>query len=124
MQHRRNLLIPDTLADVCDPDRIALIVYDMQVGVVDQLADGQQVTERVGLVLEAARQAIDKGYAGVVFHARAAWTRTRGVPTGTGWYADRAKSGGGAMLDHGCERDGARGHRLRPVGHRPWRDRW
>ena len=57
MQHRRNLLIPDTLADVCDPDRIALIVYDMQVGVVRQLADGPQVTERVGQVLEAARRA-------------------------------------------------------------------
>jgi biuret amidohydrolase len=57
MQHRRNLLIPDTLADVCDPDRLALIVYDMQVGVVGQLADGQQVTERVGRVLEAARRA-------------------------------------------------------------------
>ena len=57
MQHRRNLLIPDTLADVCDPDRIALIVYDMQVGVVGQLADGPQVTERVGQVLEAARRA-------------------------------------------------------------------
>ncbi len=57
MQHRRNLLIPDTLAEVCDPDRIALIVYDMQVGVVRQLADGPQVTERVGQVLEAARRA-------------------------------------------------------------------
>ena len=57
MQHRRSLLIPDTLADVCDPDRIALIVYDMQVGVVRQLADGPQVTERVGQVLEAARRA-------------------------------------------------------------------
>jgi nicotinamidase-related amidase len=60
MQHRRNLLIPDTLADVCDPDRIALIIYDMQVGVVGQLADGPQVTERVGQVLEAARRAAVK----------------------------------------------------------------
>jgi biuret amidohydrolase len=57
MQHRRNLVIPDTLSDACDPDRIALIVYDMQVGVVGQLADGPQVTARVGLVLEAAREA-------------------------------------------------------------------
>ncbi len=57
MQHHRDLQIPDTLADVCQPDRIALIVYDMQVGVVSQLADGWQVTERVGRVLEAARGA-------------------------------------------------------------------
>jgi nicotinamidase-related amidase len=57
MQRRRNLRIPDTLADVCDRDRIALVVYDMQVGVVRQLADGPQVTQRVRTVLEAARRA-------------------------------------------------------------------
>jgi nicotinamidase-related amidase len=57
MQHHRNLQIPDTLADVCHPDRLALIVYDMQVGVVSQLADGPQVTERVLRVLEQARRA-------------------------------------------------------------------
>jgi biuret amidohydrolase len=57
MQQHRNLQIPDALADACDPDRIALIVYDMQVGVVGQLADGPQVTERVLRVLDAARRA-------------------------------------------------------------------
>ena len=57
MQHHRNLAIPDTLADVCHPDRIALVVYDMQVGVVGQLADGPEVTVRVRRVLEAAREA-------------------------------------------------------------------
>jgi nicotinamidase-related amidase len=34
MQHHRNLQIPDRLAEFCDPDRLALLVYDMQVGVV------------------------------------------------------------------------------------------
>jgi biuret amidohydrolase len=57
MQHHRNLPIPDSLSDACHPDRLALVVYDMQVGVVGQLADGPQVTERVGRVLEAARRA-------------------------------------------------------------------
>jgi biuret amidohydrolase len=57
MQHHRNLGIPDTLADACDPQRMALLVYDMQVGVVSQLSDGGQVTERVGRVLDAARSA-------------------------------------------------------------------
>jgi nicotinamidase-related amidase len=57
MQQHRNLAIPDTLADVCHPDRIALVVYDMQVGIVGQLADGPQITERVRRVLEAAREA-------------------------------------------------------------------
>jgi nicotinamidase-related amidase len=57
MQHHRDLPIPENLADVCHPDRIALIVYDMQVGVVGQVADGPQVTERVRQVLNAAREA-------------------------------------------------------------------
>src|SRR5687767_7802285 len=57
MQHHRNLQIPDRLAEACDPDRLALLVYDMQVGVVGQLADGPQVTESVMRVLDAARGA-------------------------------------------------------------------
>jgi biuret amidohydrolase len=57
MQHHRNLGIPDTLGDACDPERMALLVYDMQVGVVSQLPDGPQVTERVARVLDAARSA-------------------------------------------------------------------
>ena len=57
MQHHRSLPIPDTLADVCDPDRMALLVYDMQVGVVSQLADGPQVIGQVSRVLDAARRA-------------------------------------------------------------------
>jgi hypothetical protein len=57
MQHHRNLEIPDALVEACDPQRIALLVYDMQVGVIDQLPDGPQVTERVARVLEAARGA-------------------------------------------------------------------
>ncbi len=57
MRHHRNLQIPDTLDDVCDPERLALLVYDMQIGVVGQLDDGKQVTARVLQVLGAARQA-------------------------------------------------------------------
>jgi nicotinamidase-related amidase len=57
MRDHRNLQIPDTLDDVCDPARLALLVYDMQVGVVGQLDDGPEVTRRVITVLEAARQA-------------------------------------------------------------------
>ena len=50
---------------------------------------------------QAARQAISKGFLGNVYHARATWTRTRGIPLGTGWFADKSKSGGGAMIDIG-----------------------
>jgi hypothetical protein len=57
MQHHRNLGIPDTLADACDAERMALPVYDMQVGV-GQLPDGPHVTQRVARVLDAARGAL------------------------------------------------------------------
>jgi biuret amidohydrolase len=57
MQQHRSLDLPDGLEDVCDAERIALLVYDMQVGVVGQLPDGPQVTERVARVLDAARRA-------------------------------------------------------------------
>jgi biuret amidohydrolase len=55
MERAFGLDIPLTLAEVCHPQRTALIVYDMQVGIVSQIADGHQVVERVRGVLEAAR---------------------------------------------------------------------
>jgi len=57
MEHAFGLDIPRTLAEVCDPARLALIVYDMQVGVVSQLPDGTEITRRVAAVLRVARDA-------------------------------------------------------------------
>jgi biuret amidohydrolase len=57
MQRHRELQVPETLVEVCHPERMALIVYDMQVGVVGQLPDGPRVSERVLQVLTAARRA-------------------------------------------------------------------
>lgn len=57
MQRHRNLHIPDTLEEACDPQRLALLVYDMQVGVVSQLDDAARIAARVIEVLEAARKA-------------------------------------------------------------------
>jgi hypothetical protein len=48
MQHHRDLHLPDGLDEVCDPEHLALIVYDMQVGIVRQLPDGQQVPNGPG----------------------------------------------------------------------------
>ncbi len=56
---------------------------------------------RFGVHELAARQAIDKGYIGEAYHVRAVWTRTRGIPIGTGWYTSREKAGGGAAIDIG-----------------------
>ena len=57
MQHAYGLAIPQTLEEICDPRRLALLVYDMQVGIIRQLADGEQITAQVLQVLEAARGA-------------------------------------------------------------------
>ncbi|WP_084479184.1 cysteine hydrolase family protein [Nocardia jejuensis] len=56
MRHGNGLEIPETLEDVCAPERMALIVYDMQAGVLGQLTDGPAIVERVVRVVEAARR--------------------------------------------------------------------
>lgn len=59
----------------------------------------------------AARQAVEKGFLGTPYHARASWIRgqsEKAVPQGTrqpgeptGWYTNPALSGGGAASDLG-----------------------
>jgi predicted dehydrogenase len=56
---------------------------------------------RFGGPEQASKQAIEKQYAGEVFHARASWMRTRGIPLGTGWFTVKEQSGGGALIDLG-----------------------
>ncbi len=55
MDHGFGLDVPETLAELCRPERLALVVYDMQVGIVRQLPDGREVTKTVAGVLDAAR---------------------------------------------------------------------
>lgn len=57
MQRAFGLNIPESLDDVCDPTRLALIVYDMQVGIVSQIKNGLEIVANVGEVLGAARKA-------------------------------------------------------------------
>ena len=47
MQRAFGLNIPQTLEEVCDPNRLALIVYDMQVGIVKQIDHAKPVTDKV-----------------------------------------------------------------------------
>src|SRR5215213_2313050 len=56
MEHAYGLDIPRTLEEVCDPTRMALVVYDMQVGIVSQLSNGPKIVARVAEVLRAARE--------------------------------------------------------------------
>jgi biuret amidohydrolase len=46
--------IPHTLEDICDAKWLALLVYDMQVGIKSQVKDGDVITGRVRQVLEVA----------------------------------------------------------------------
>jgi nicotinamidase-related amidase len=55
MDHGFGLDVPETLAEICRPERLALVVYDMQVGIVPQLPNGREITRAVAAVLEAAR---------------------------------------------------------------------
>lgn len=56
MRRRLGLNIPETLEDACDPATMAVIVYDMQAGVLGQLPDGgAEAVDRVSQVLAAAR---------------------------------------------------------------------
>jgi nicotinamidase-related amidase len=57
MEHVFGLNIPRSLYEVCDPARTALVVYDMQVGIVSQIRNGTEITNRVCEILEAARKA-------------------------------------------------------------------
>jgi len=49
--------IPENLRELVDPNRCALIVYDMQAGILRQIADGTAITERVREVLNVVRKA-------------------------------------------------------------------
>jgi biuret amidohydrolase len=51
------LEIPESLEEACNPARMALVVYDMQVGILRQLRQGAEVTAKVVEVLRAARDA-------------------------------------------------------------------
>ena len=57
MEKAFGLEIPQTLEEACDPRRLALLVYDMQVGILGQLPRGAEVAERVLETLDTARGA-------------------------------------------------------------------
>src|SRR3984893_19006626 len=98
MQRAFELDIPQTLEDICDPTRLALIVYDMQVGIVKQIENGQQITDGVVQVLEAARKArvrvfftrhmsLPKELMGVSqFRMAMAWQKVKSANDVTPWF--------------------------------------
>ena len=57
MKQIAGLDIPQTLEQACDPHRLALVVYDMQLGILSQLKNADAIVAKVSQVLAAARAA-------------------------------------------------------------------
>lgn len=59
MEYAFGLGIPQTLEEICNPQHLALLIYDMQVGIFSQLPKerGEKITAQVLKVLQAARAA-------------------------------------------------------------------
>ena len=50
----------------------------------------------------AIKRFAEGGWLGEVYFAKAGWVRRRGIPVGAGgWFADKARSGGGPLIDLG-----------------------
>jgi len=57
MNNLYGMEIPENLAEICTPKRTALLVYDMQIGIIRQIKNGPEIVSRVKVVLDAARAA-------------------------------------------------------------------
>ena len=100
MEKAYGLEIPQSLEEICHPERTALLVYDLQVGVISQLPKekGEYITKQVLRVLQAARKggfrvffcrhlSLPKETAGV-FQLRQAmmWQRTNKISEVNPWF--------------------------------------
>lgn len=62
MEQLGGLNVPHSLDEVCRPEQLGLLVYDMQVGILEQIADRHRVIQNVREVLAAAREARVRTY--------------------------------------------------------------
>ena len=98
MERAYGLEIPQTLEEICDPRRLALVVYDMQVGVLGQVERAADITAKVVGVVDAARlggyrvlfmrhMSLPKELMGVFgFRMAMAWQRTDRVDDVVPWF--------------------------------------
>lgn len=57
MKQAFGISIPQSLSEICASERCALVIYDMQAGIVPQIPDGQRIVTGCRTLLEAARVA-------------------------------------------------------------------
>jgi biuret amidohydrolase len=98
LERAYGLEVPQTLEEACDPQRLALIVYDMQVGILRQLKNAAAITTAVSEVVGAARDAgvrifffrhlsLPKELMGVFqFRMAMAWQRVTTVAAVEPWF--------------------------------------
>lgn len=98
MKQIRRLDIPSQGEELYDPQRMALLVYDMQVGILSQIKTGDQIVERCQSALFAARSAgmrvvftrhlsMPKTWMGVTqYRTTMAWQRTDNPDAVTPWF--------------------------------------
>src|ERR1035438_1749463 len=55
MKQAFGVSVPQELKEICATERCALVIYDMQAGIVPQIADGQRIVAGCQTLLEAAR---------------------------------------------------------------------
>jgi predicted dehydrogenase len=57
---------------------------------------------RFSPAMRMAKALIEEGRLGRIYHARATFVRSRGIPVGMGnWFTEKQRSGGGALIDIG-----------------------
>lgn len=64
------LNVPTSLSEICDREQLALLIYDMQIGIANQIRGAETIVENVGRALAAAREA----------HVRVFFTRHMSLP--------------------------------------------
>ena len=100
MERAYGLEIPESIEEVCHPNKMALLIYDVQIGIMSQLPEekGDRIKKQVLQVLQAARDggfriffcrhlSLPKKTAGV-FQLRQgmAWQRTNKVSEVNPWF--------------------------------------
>ena len=69
------LSVPTRVEQLADPSRTAVIIYDMQVGIISQIKEGAAILERCVDLVAAAREG---GYR--IFFTRHMWLPLRAAP--------------------------------------------
>lgn len=57
MQHAFGVAVPETVAEMCSPGLAAVLVYDVQVGILAHVRDSEPLVECIRSVIRAARHA-------------------------------------------------------------------